>query len=267
MTNSGYIFDIKKFAIHDGPGIRTTIFFKGCSMNCWWCHNPESQNVEPERIQKTMKNQNESSSEIQEVIGKKITTDEVMEEIEKDMIFYEESNGGVTFSGGEAMHQPEFLISLLKRCKAKGIHTTLDTSGYAEKEIFEKVVEMVDLFLYDLKLIDDNKHTQFTGVSNRLIHDNLRYLSELGKEVIIRIPIIPGITSTEDNLARLIDFIKSLDNINDVNLLPYNKMGEEKYRRLKRVYKTEEIKPPSENEMIDIKSYFERLGFNVEIGG
>ena len=267
MTKSGFIFDIKKFAIHDGPGIRTTVFFKGCSMNCWWCHNPESQNTEPELIQKKGNKKDIHSSESQEIIGREITTDEVMEEIEKDMIFYKESNGGVTFSGGEALHQPEFLISILKRCKEKNIHTALDTSGYAEREILEGVMGLVDLFLYDLKLIDEDKHTHYTSVSNKVILDNLRLLIDNRKKVIIRIPIIPGITDTEDNLSKLVEFIKSLKNISEVNLLPYNKMGEEKYRRLRRVYKTEEIKPPSEEEILDIKSYFENFGFNVEIGG
>ena len=267
MNNSGIIFDIKKFAIHDGPGIRTTIFFKGCSMYCWWCHNPESQNIEPEFIQKVGIKKGMLSAETQEIIGRQTTVNEVMAEIEKDMIFYEESNGGVTFSGGEALHQPEFLISLLKRCKEKNIHTALDTSGYVEKEILVKTMDLVDLFLYDLKLIDDDKHTHYTGVSNKVILDNLRFLDEKGKQIVIRIPIIPGITDAEDNLSKLAEFIKSLKNINDVNLLPYNKMGEEKYRRLRRVYKTEEIKPPSEKEMLDIKSYFENFSFNVEIGG
>ena len=267
MTNSGIIFDIKKFAIHDGPGIRTTVFFKGCSMNCWWCHNPESQNEEPEFIQKVENKKHTNSSKSQEIIGKLLTTEEVIEEIEKDIIFYEESNGGVTFSGGEALNQPEFLNSLLNKCKEKKIHTALDTSGYVEKEILEKTVDLVDLFLYDLKLIDDDKHTHYTGVSNKVILDNLRFLDEKGKQIVIRIPIIPGITDTEDNLSKIAEFIKSLKDINDVNLLPYNKMGEEKYRRLRRAYKTEEIKPPSEKEMLDIKSYFENFSFNVEIGG
>ncbi len=163
--------------------------------------------------------------------------------------------------------QPEFLTSLLQRCKEKGIHIALDTSGYAQKEIFEKFIEFVDLFLYDLKIIDNAKHMYYTGVSSDLILSNLELLSKKDKHVIIRIPIIPGITDTEENLSQLSDFIKSLRNIHKVSLLPYNKMGEEKYRRLNRVYKTENIKSPSSERMIEIKNYFEKSGLNVEIGG
>ncbi len=267
MKDSGIIFDIKKFAIHDGPGIRTTIFLKGCSLICWWCHNPESQKLEPELILKSKGSIDNQLADSMETIGKEITVDEVLEEIEKDKIFYDESGGGVTFSGGEALMQPEFLISLLQMCKEKGIHIALDTSGYAQKEIFEKFIEFVDLFLYDLKIIDNAKHMYYTGVSSDLILSNLELLNKKDKHVIIRIPIIPGITDTEENLSQLSDFIKSLRNIHKVSLLPYNKMGEEKYRRLNKVYKTENIKSPSSERMIEIKNYFEKSGLNVEIGG
>ncbi|MHA1200052.1 MAG: glycyl-radical enzyme activating protein, partial [Candidatus Heimdallarchaeaceae archaeon] len=251
MSDSGYIFDIKKFAIHDGPGIRTTVFLKGCSMDCWWCHNPESQNLKPEEIEKA------NHHNVQEIIGRKISVEEVLEEIEKDMIFYEESGGGVTFSGGEALTQPEFLFSLLKGCKDKNIHTILDTTGYTKWEILEKISSKVDLFLYDLKIINDNLHQKYTGVSNKLILENLQKLNEITKKIIIRVPIIPKITDTEENLTQISDIIKNLNSIQRVDILPYNKMGEEKYRRLNREYRTNEIVPPTEERMEEIKVFLE----------
>ena len=205
MSNSGFIFDIKKFAIHDGPGIRTTVFLKGCVMDCWWCHNPESQNLEPEKIIKV------NQLNIHETIDRKVSVDEVLEEVEKDRVFYEESGGGVTFSGGEALTQPEFLYSLLEKSKEKNIHTTLDTTGYVKWEILEKISNMVDLFLYDLKLFDDELHQKYTGVSNKLILENLLKLDANKNKIIIRIPIIPTLTDTEGNLEQLAIFIKNLN--------------------------------------------------------
>ena len=261
MSDSGYIFDIKKFAIHDGPGIRTTIFLKGCPLDCWWCHNPESQNIEPEQIEKSHK------PKVMEIIGRKITVNQVMDEIEKDSIFYEESDGGVTFSGGEALSQPEFLLSLLKRCKEKKIHTTLDTSGHIKWDILEEISGLVDLFLYDIKLVDDDLHKKYTKISNKLILENLRKLDGLGKHIIIRVPIVPTITDTEENLNQISNIIKDLNNVQRLDLLPYNKLGEEKYRRLNREYRTKNIEPPSEKKMEEFRRFFVSKGHNVKIGG
>ena len=143
MIEKGFIFDIKKFAIHDGPGIRSTVFLKGCPLECWWCHNPEGQNLEPEKM------------EGKDIVGEEVTVDWVIKEIEKDRIFYDQSGGGVTFSGGEPLMQPEFLQQLVLECKKRGIHTTLDTSGYAPADVFIPFIDIVDLFLYDLKIIDE----------------------------------------------------------------------------------------------------------------
>jgi pyruvate formate lyase activating enzyme len=261
MNDSGYIFDIKKFAIHDGPGIRTTVFLKGCSLDCWWCHNPESRNLKPEPISKT-----NNIDEI-EIIGREISVEEVLNEIEKDMIFYEESGGGVTISGGEALMQHDFLYSILKRCKEKNIHTALDTSGYAPIEVIRKIMDFVDLFLFDLKIIDEDIHKKYTGVSNNLILSNLEFLNSQNKDIVIRVPIIPGFTDTESNLLQLTEFIVNLNNIQGVNLLPYNKMGVEKYKRLKKIYKLSDLDAPSEERMNELKIYFEKKGIQVSIGG
>ncbi|NHZ87227.1 MAG: radical SAM protein, partial [Planctomycetia bacterium] len=166
MNETGIIFDIKKYAIHDGPGIRTTVFFKGCTMECQWCHNPESKNfgieefVIKDRVKKSTKH---------EIVGYEMTIDEVMEKIEKDRVFYDESNGGVTFSGGEPLVQINFLLELLKVCKKSNIYTVVDTSGEASWKDFEKILNYVDLFLYDLKIIDNELHKKYTGVPNKRV--------------------------------------------------------------------------------------------------
>ena len=205
MQNSGYIFDIKKYSVNDGPGIRTTIFFKGCPLNCWWCHNPESQNSESEEIDNCLFRWNLSYDQSKRSkIGSQVIVDEVMKEIEKDIPFYEESNGGATFSGGEPMLQIDFLQSLLAECKRKDIHTAIDTTGYAPLSDFEKIYDYTDIFLYDLKLMDDKIHFEYCGVSNKLIHENLISLSSRGNKIILRLPIIPTITDTEENINQTI---------------------------------------------------------------
>ncbi len=265
IVNSGFIFDIKKFAIHDGPGIRTTIFFKGCPLTCWWCHNPESQNFEPEKF---INPKNEDiGSEIFEIVGKKVSVKDVFKEIEKEIIFYDESGGGVTFSGGEPLSQPEFLLSVLKLCKNYGIHTVLDTSGYATEEILKQIQDYVDLFLYDLKFIDSAKHEKYAGVPNQQILKNLIQLSENGSKIIIRIPIIPGINDDNDELNKMRDFISGLNNIQGIDLLPFHKIGKNKYIKLNLPYKMEDFNEPSDEMMEKIKLKFDTTNVPVKIGG
>jgi pyruvate formate lyase activating enzyme len=249
----GVIFDIKRFSINDGPGIRTTVFFKGCPMKCLWCHNPESQSDSPQKTGK------------KESIGKLSTVDEVIREIEKENIFYDESKGGVTFSGGEPLQQPEFLNALLSECHKKEIHTTLDTSGDASPKIFNSLIDNVDLFLYDLKIIDEKTHVKFTGVSNRNILKNLETLSKKKKRVIVRFPIIPGITDSEENIKDVSSFVSSLKNIHEIDLLPYHKSAESKYKRLDLDYKLKDVKPPSDTRMNEIKNLFETLTHGIDI--
>jgi len=268
MRETGFIFDIKKFSIHDGPGIRTTIFFKGCPLNCWWCHNPESQKKEPEEFPGcTFRGSMSYPSNNRNVIGKKVCVDEVMREIEKDFPFYEESSGGATFSGGEPMLQTEFLYELLKRCKAKDIPTAVDTTGYTSFNNFEKIYDTTDVFLYDLKLMDEQKHIQYSGVSNKLIHQNLERLTSNGKKVVLRIPIIPGITDTDENINQTIDYISLLKNIAEINLLPFHRTANSKYEKMKKENKLPNIKPPANEEMNRLKDRFSSLGANIKIGG
>ena len=254
LATTGIIFDIKKYAIHDGPGIRTTVFFKGCPMQCWWCHNPESREINPQRTANS-------------IIGKAMSIDEVMKEINKDAVFYDESGGGVTFSGGEPLMQSEFLMDLLRECKQTGIHTTIDTCGYADKSAIQKIMPYVDLFLFDLKLVEENDHLKYTGVSNNKIHENLKLILEAGREVHIRIPIIPGITDRTINIDKMITHLKSLPGIYKINLLPYHKIGAHKYERLGMEYKAGNIEEPASDRMHSLKEQFENAGFDVSIGG
>ena len=269
MNITGIIFDLKRFAVHDGPGIRTTVFFKGCPLNCWWCHNPESRKLKPERIAAGSHRHcaNLAIPDDPAMVGKTVSADEIIAEIEKDLAFYDESGGGVTFSGGEPLLQPDFLTDLLRRCREREIHSAVDTSGHAPWAHFEQIYPYTDLFLFDLKLIDDGLHRRYTNVGNRLIHDNLRRLHELGAAIFIRIPLIPGISDTEENLAGIRTFLDGLPNILQVNLLPYNPIGESKYQRFHKKNRLGRLstQPPSRLEAI--RDHFSTLPCAVKIGG
>jgi pyruvate formate lyase activating enzyme len=270
-VNKGLIFDIRRFTVHDGPGIRTTVFFKGCPLNCWWCHNPESHSCHPEESLKTL-NLDGKKFSLKEMIGKWMSVDEVMSELRMDRIFYAESSGGVTFSGGEPLMQPEFLLELLKECKANSLHTTLDTSGYADQEIIEKMYSRTDLFLYDLKLMDDTDHIRYTGVSNKPILENLKYLIFQGKQIIIRIPVIPGITDTLKNIQEIKEFLSNLMKERrstsplKISLLPYHSIAKNKYARFHIDNKMKHLKDLTKESLIPIKKEFEAEGFQVKIG-
>ncbi len=301
MLSKGMVFNIQKYSIHDGPGIRTTVFLKGCPLNCWWCHNPESQEYNREIVfwedrcigcgdcEKACKSgaitAGEKGPEIDktdcilcgrctdacpagalETIGKIMSAEDVMREIEKDFIFYEESGGGVTFSGGEPLVQDEFLYELLSDCRKKDIHTALDTSGYAPRKALLKVREKVDLFLYDIKHMDDSKHQRYTGVSNRIILENLKVLAQSGSSIIVRFPVIPGINDDEENISKTGKFIASL-NLKDISLLPYHNTGTDKFGKLGRIYKLPDILPPPGEKMLSIKEKLKKMGLNVKIGG
>lgn len=298
----GLIFDIRGYSIHDGPGIRTTVFFKGCYLHCPWCHNPEGQSPKLELVfselrcrgcQECVKNcpqhalsrsgtetlidrekcdlcgicAEECSSQALEIIGKEMTVEEVMKEIEKDRIFYDESNGGVTFSGGEPLRQAEFLNALLEECQKNYIHTCLDTSGYAPSEILNKISDKVDLFFYDLKIMDEKKHKEYTGASNKLILENLKKLATKNKKIIIRIPLIAGINDTEENISQTAEFLKPLKIITEISLLPYHRLGSQKYKKLNRPDPSNEFQIPSQEKVEEIKKRLETLGFKIKIGG
>lgn len=256
----GTIFDIKKFAIHDGPGIRTTVFLKGCPMSCWWCHNPEGQHPEPE----PMAGGPGDTGAI--TVGALMSVDQVMSEIEKDRLFYDESGGGVTFSGGEPLLQPDFLASALDRCRRQGIHTVLDTTGHAPADIMARIAPLVDLFLYDLKLLDDARHRKYTGVSNNLLLANLRHLARTNREVVIRFPMIPEINDAADDLGKMTFFLKNLG-LRRIDLLPYHDIHRQKFHRLGHIDRLGDLAPPEADAIDRVKTDLARDGFAVTVGG
>jgi pyruvate formate lyase activating enzyme len=301
-TTTGLVFDIKKYAIHDGPGIRTTVFFKGCPLHCQWCQNPESWEKNPElgfrtgrcircgqcveicANKATILTDDRPSTDpekcslcgecvdayttgARELIGREMTVKQVMTEVEKDIIFYEQSNGGATFSGGEPLMQPEFLIALLNQCKSQGIHTAVDTSCYAEFEIIQKVADKTDLFLCDLKHMDSDMHERFTGVENNLILDNIKQLSEAGKEIIIRLPVIAGFNDNHGNIEATGQFAANLSNINRIDILPYNRGGTEKSARLSADFKLMQAEPPNDDKISSIAEILKNYGLDIKIGG
>lgn len=295
------IMNIQKYSIHDGPGIRTTVFLKGCPLNCWWCHNPESQKQSPQImffkekckgcgscLKRCPQNAiqlvegypvtDESKCTLcgkcsdfcpnnaRELVGSEMSVKDLMKEIIKDEAFYDESNGGVTFSGGEPLMHIEYLNNVLELCKSRGIHTTIDTSGYATWEKFEQIVNNVDLFLFDIKHMNNEKHLKYTGVGNTIILENLKKLSENGSNIYIRMPIIAGINDDDENIDLAVDFISKL-NIIQVNLLSYHKMGMDKYRRLNREYKLSGLETPSGEVISKIADKFRKAGIKIIIGG
>jgi len=265
----GIIFDIKRYAIHDGPGIRTTVFFKGCPLDCRWCHNPEGKKCEPETI--VVRNRREGpgtgKKRKKETFGRKVTVEDLMTEFRKDAIFYDQSGGGVTFSGGEPMMQMEFLSVVLRACKSDGFSTALDTCGHVPAEDLERISGLVDLFLYDLKIIDDRRHVKYTGVSNSLILDNLVMLSQKGNKIILRIPLIPGITDTDANLMDILKFIESIKSVNEISLLPYNKLGEDKLDKFGMKNKLGPLQTQMRPELDLMVERFRSRGYKVQTGG
>ncbi len=261
---TGIIYDIKKYAIHDGPGIRTTVFLKGCPLDCWWCHNPESRDPSPQPRGKMrpVKNMPLLDSSDQH-IGVRVTAEAVLGEIRKDILFFDESGGGVTFSGGEPLMQPVFLNFLLKACKAEAIHTVVDTTGFASFKTIEDLASYVDLFLYDIKLLDDALHKKYTGVSNKRILENLLKMDSAGYPLRLRIPLIPQFTDSKENLESIALFLKENTRIREVELLPYNSMGESKYERLGMDFRPGRHAAQSEAELEIKRDYFRAAGFRI----
>ncbi len=301
-TEHGVVFNIMRYCVHDGPGIRTTVFLKGCPLHCSWCHNPEGQSSEiqfsfredrcikcgtcfdacpNDAVEKQgdrylpLREHCEACgtciptcyAEAREQVGTAMSVEDVVVEILKDRSFFEQSGGGVTFSGGEPLLHPVFLLHLLQRCHALHIHTAVETTGFCTEETLRSVIPDVDLFLYDLKLIDNEAHRRFTGVGNERILSNLELLSRSGKNTIVRIPIIPGINDHPPNIQGIIDYLRGRTAVSVVHLLPYHHMGHDKALRLG--METEELGIPSlkEEKLIPILEEFQRGGFSVAIGG
>ena len=299
---TGMIFDIAKFSTHDGPGIRTVVFLKGCPLRCWWCHNPEGQvpsqqmvytkekclrcfscvKVCPNHAIKILHNTpvllmencklsgkcvDACQTKAREIAGRRVKVDDVITEIEKDRIFYDESAGGITFSGGEPFLQPIFLQSLLQTSKERGIHTAVETCGFVDTEILLRASRDVDLYLFDLKAIDNEIHRKFTGVPNDVILTNLKQLSKIHDHVIIRFPVIPGVNDDEDAVCKLGEFASSLSGVREIDVLPYHPLGTEKYNRVGVVSRMPKIDPPSKAKIDSIAKELERFVSYVKIGG
>jgi len=299
---SGIIFDVKRYAIHDGPGIRTTVFFKGCPLQCGWCHNPESWREGPEHSLRTSRcigcgrcveacphgaisGTGEPSTTdpskcvlcgacveacpagAREILGCLLTVEQVLAQIERDVVFYDESDGGVTFSGGEPLSQAAFLGKLLAECKAREIHTAVDTTCHAPWEVVEAVAEHVDLFLIDIKHMDPAIHERFTGVSNDLILQNSRRLAQREKEIIIRIPLVPGVNDDDENIAATGEFVSSLGGVTRIDVLPHNEAARGKLGRLTQGHELLQVEPPAAERIQAIVQQLEQSGFTVKIGG
>jgi pyruvate formate lyase activating enzyme len=275
----GNVFRIERFAVHDGPGIRTTVFLKGCPLRCWWCHSPESQSALPELmyrpercircfkcVEQCQLGAVSRAGDVPVVdqdlcrwcgscadvcpsgarvrTGQLMTAADLVGAVERDTLFYDESGGGVTFSGGEPFVQPEFLLEALEGCRRKRLHTAVDTCGMADRDMLMQAVGLVDLFLFDIKLMDDERHRQFTGVSNGRILDNLRALVEARARVWIRMPLVPGVNDDPADLRQVGQFLARLG-LSRVDVLPYHRAGTAKYPALGREYRLPETEVPA----------------------
>ena len=262
----GSIFDLKRFAIHDGPGIRTTVFMRGCPLDCWWCHNPESRQPAPSEDVKVEAGCIRRRSRTALADGL-VSPEQVIDEVARDIPYYDQSHGGVTFSGGEPLMQLDFLEELLQLCRGRSIHTAVDTTGYTPTEDLERLIDLVDLFLYDLKIMDDHAHEEHVGVSNRLILDNLKLLATRGARVIIRVPLIPGITDIDSNLDAIIQFVKPLPGVEEVSLLPFHRYFRHKVTDPELAAKLAVLQPKTEAEVSAMSQRLEAHGLRVKIGG
>jgi pyruvate formate lyase activating enzyme len=251
---SSHIFKIQRYSIHDGPGIRTTIFFQGCPLSCHWCHNPESQAMHQGVL-------GENEKDLDNIAAS------LMAQIEKDLIFFDDSGGGVTFSGGEPLCQPVLLFKLLDLCRKKQIHTCVDTSGYAESELLRKTSEKADMIFYDIKLTDNELHKKFTGKEVYLVLNNLKQLSKLNACIKLRFPLIPQMTDTDENIDGIIGFLKKNTIYRDIHILPFHRAGEGKYKKLNMINYIKDIHPPASERVAMVKEQFISKGFHVTIGG
>lgn len=296
------VFNIQRYCLHDGPGIRSTVFFKGCPLDCQWCHNPESIEMYPQLSYNNNKclacgrcitlcptdalymNEDNKISITQglcvdclvctdacptrsiELIGRYYTLDDLLSIVLKDRLIFEESGGGVTMSGGEPLSQPRILLSFLQALKKEYIHTVIDTSGYAPRSVFEAVAQWTDLFLYDLKIIDRDKSLRYTGMDSDLVMNNLRYLKELGKDVLIRSPLIPSVNDSIEDLELLGKSIGDAG-FNKVEIMPYHRLGANKKEKLATQQSAVLFDPPTEDMLNTAVECLTKFNLDVEIGG
>lgn len=271
----GLVFNIQRYSLHDGAGIRTIVFLKGCPLRCPWCCNPESQSFEIEKAKisnicihckKCSYDALECPSGAIVEFGKYMTVEEVIKEVEKDMVFYNTSGGGITLSGGEATAQPLFALELLKALKKLGVNTAMETCGQVPEHKLLELADYLDLILFDLKIMNIKKARGLLGADIELIKDNIKALVEKNRKVIPRIPLIPGYTMDSENIEDIILFVKELG-LTEVHILPFHQYGSKKYDYIGKEYELKDIKPPSEEEVKKIKEKMETGGLKVIIGG
>lgn len=297
---TGLVFDIQRYSLHDGPGIRTVVFVKGCLARCLWCQNPESQSLQSEiiyiekncircraciyacltgaisketlRIAKDICTSCEKCADVcpanaRRLVGRRMTVSEVVAEVEKDRLFYRSSGGGVTISGGEPMMQHEFVARLLKKCRELSIHTAVETCGYADWNEMEKVLRHLDLVLYDIKHMDSDMHAKLTGVSNETILQNAVRIAKINVPMIIRVPIIPGSNDSEENIESTAKFVAALGRVDTIELLGYHRLGEPKYEWLEKEYSMKDVSPPTREHLERLARIAARYGLRVLISG
>lgn len=258
LDTKGRIFDVQRFSVHDGPGVRTIIFLKGCFLRCRWCCNPESQRYDIESMTINGK---------EKVVGRDVTVAEVMEIVERDRIYYRRSGGGLTLSGGECLAQPDFAADILRACHASGVNTAIESTGFASFDRIEKLLPNLDLYLMDIKHMDSQKHKEFTTQPNELILENAKKIAKSGVELIIRVPVIPGFNCSKAEIQAIAQFAKSLQTVKELHLLPYHRLGEPKYVGLGREYAMKDAGSIPAEHMQLLKQTVEEEGLICQIGG
>ena len=258
LKTKGRIFDIQRFSVHDGPGIRTIVFLKGCVLRCKWCCNPESQSYDIQTM--TMGGQTKT-------VGRDVTVEEVMNSIRGDLPYYRRSGGGVTLSGGEALCQPDFASALLRACKDIGVDTAMESTGFADYEVIKRYLPYLDHYLMDIKHMDSKKHEAFTGRPNEKILENAGRIARDSHHLIIRTPVIPTFNDTPEEIGAIADFASSLPGVSEMHILPYHKMGTDKYKGLGREYLLPHLEPPSKEHMQMLLEVVRSKGLYAQIGG
>ncbi len=259
LTRKGRIFDIQRFSVHDGPGIRTIVFLKGCKLRCRWCCNPESQNYE-------IQNMTDDNGKVT-VTGRDVTVEEVIETVLRDSTYYRRSGGGMTLSGGEMLCQPDFAEGLLVAATEAGINTAVETTSLASFETIQRLLPYIDNYLMDIKHVNSDKHKEFTGQPNDLILENARKIAESAQRLVIRVPVVPTFNDTPEEIRAISQFAATLPNVTELHLLPYHRLGQDKYRWLGREYSLANIEPPQDSKMQELLTVAKLSGLNCQIGG
>ncbi|MBP3361773.1 MAG: glycyl-radical enzyme activating protein [Clostridia bacterium] len=258
LKEKGRIFDIQRFSVHDGPGIRTIVFLKGCMLRCRWCCNPESQEFAVQSMVQGGRTK---------IMGRDVTVREVVSEVAKDRIYYRRSGGGMTLSGGECFYQPHFATALLCAAKAAGINTAVESTSCVPYKTIEEALPCIDNYLMDIKHMNSSKHKEFTGVANELILENARRLSKDAANLIIRVPVIPGFNDTAEEITAIAEFTAGLGTVRELHLLPYHRLGKDKYKGLGRDYPMGDAQLHTKDTIEELKRFAEKTGLEVIIGG